>query len=194
MAETLVKYVTPVFRVSFPNLFEPQAVNGGKPKYGLSAVWTPSTFSELDKKRWVEIKKALNDEALRAFKKPFKELPANIKRGLRDGNEKELEGYGAGTVFASLTTKLKPGVVNLDKTPIGPEHGNDDLIYPGMYGRATVVVYSYNNEGKGIALGLMNFQRVKDGERLDSRTDASNDFEDDLGGVSEPDTSAFLDD
>jgi hypothetical protein len=194
MAETLVKYVTPVFRVSFPNLFEPQAVNGGKPKYGLSAVWTPSQFTELDKKRWVEIKKAMDAESMRAFKKPLKDLPANIKRGLRNGNEKELEGYGEGTIFASLTTKLKPGIVNLDKTPIGPEHGNDDLIYPGMFARATVVVYSYSNEGKGIALGLMNLQRVKDGERLDSRTEASADFDDDLDGVLEPDTSDFLDD
>lgn len=192
MAE-IIKLVTPVFRVSFPNLFEPQSMNGGKAKYGLSAVWTPADFTDLDKKRWAAIKKAMDEESIRAFKKSVKDLPANFKKGLRNGNEKELEGYGPGTVFASLTTNLRPGVIDIDKTPIGPEHGNDSLIYPGMYGRATVNVYSYSNEGKGIALGLMNFQRVRDGERLDSRTDAANDFEDDLEGVSEPDTSDFLD-
>jgi hypothetical protein len=184
MAE-VTKYLTPVFRLSFPNLFEAKAMDAqSKPKFGCAAVWSPAGFSEGDKAKWKAIGKALNDLSLSVFKKPWKDLPPNIKRGLRKGEEKgDMEGYGPGTMFANLTTKIRPGVVSSAKgpdgkpLPIGPEEGNADEIYPGCYCRATVTVYSYNNKGKGVALGLMNIQKVKDGDRLDSRSDASEDFQ-----------------
>ncbi len=180
MAE-VKRYVTPVFRASFPAVFTAESFEGGAPKFGVSAVWTPAKFTDKEKALWAAIKDALNKEALAKFKKPWKELPANIKRGLRDGAEKAgMEGYGEGTLFANISTKLRPGVIDKDKSPIGPEHGNADEIYPGCYCRATVTVYSYDNKGKGVAIGLMNLQKVKDGPRLDSRTDASEDFDDEI--------------
>ncbi len=181
MAE-IKKHVTPVFRLSFPNLFEAKAMDeNSKPKYGCSAIWTPSKFTESDKKRWKAIMGALDAESKRAFKKAWKSLPANFKTGIRDGAEKEnMEGYGEGTRFANLTTKMRPGVIDAGKNKISPEEGNQDDIYPGCYCRATVNVYSYDNKGKGVALGLMNIQKVADGERLDSRTDAAEDFDDDI--------------
>lgn len=195
MAE-VQRLVTPVFRVSFPALFKAESMDGGPLKYGCSAIWTPSQFNDLDKKRWRAIRTAMDEVAKEKFGKIMKDLPANVKRGLRDGAEKDLEGYGPGTVFATLSTRLKPGIIDRDKTPIGPEHGNDDLVYPGMYARATVNPYAYDNKGKGIALGLMNFQRVNDGERLDSATNAAEDFDDDLDGFDSDveDTGDFLDD
>ena len=180
MAE-VKRYITPVFRLSFPALFEAESYDGGKPKFGLSAVWTPSKFTESDKKRWKEMMGALNAESIARFKKPWKELPANFKKGVRDGAEKpDLEGYGEGTRFASISTKMRPGVIDAGKNKIGPEEGNADDIYPGCYCRATVTTYSYDNKGQGVALGLMNVQKVADGDRLDSRTDAAEDFEDDI--------------
>lgn len=180
MAE-VKRYVTPVFRASFPAFFEAESYDGGPPKFGCSAVWTPADFTEKEKGLWRTILGALDAEAKSRFKKAFKDLPQNVKRGLRDGAEKaDMEGYGEGTVFASLTTKMRPGVVNAKREPVGPEHNNADEIYPGCYCRATVTVYSYDNKGKGVALGLMNIQKVADGERLDSRTDAAEDFEDDV--------------
>ncbi len=176
------RYSTPVFRISFPELFEASSMEeGGKKKFGCSAVWTPSKFSERDKKLWANIKSALNEESLAKFKTAFKDLPANFKKGLRNGNERaDMAGYGEGTVFANLTTMMRPGVVDLSKNKIGPEEGNADQMYPGCYCRATVTVYSYDNKGKGVALGLMNLQKIKDGERLDSRVDAAGDFEEDV--------------
>ena len=180
MAE-LQRYVTPVFRISFPTVFEPSSYDGGPPKYGLSAVWTPSKFSDSDKKRWKALMGALDAESKSRFKKAWKDLPANYKTGVRDGDEKpDLEGYGKGTKFANITTKMRPGVIDAGKNKIGPEEGNADDLYPGCYCRATVVAYSYDNKGKGVALGLMNLQKVADGERLDSRTDAGEDFDDDI--------------
>ncbi len=183
MAE-VKRYLTPVFRLSFPHLFEPQQpMDGGKgkPKYGLTAVWDPAKFTTKDKKRWADIIGALDAESKSRFKKPWAQLPANIKRGVRDSGEKaDLEGFGEGTLFANVTSQMRPGVIDADKNKIGPDEGNADDVYPGCYCRATVTVYGYDNKGKGVALGLMNVQMVKDGERLDARTDAAEDFVEDV--------------
>lgn len=174
MAE-VVRYKTPPFRLSFPALFEAQSFDGGAPKYGCSAVWTPAKFTDKDKALWAAIQKAMDEESVKRFKKKIKDLPDNIKKGIRDGSEKaDMAGYGEGTKFASLTTKMKPGTVLLDGSD-----GSAEDFYPGCWCRATVTVYSYDNKGKGVAVGLMNIQKIKDGERLDSRTDASADFEGD---------------
>lgn len=203
MAE-IIRYQTPVFRVSFPAMFKAESYDGGEPKFGLSAVWTPSKFSDKEKVLWKKLLKALDDESKRAFKKAWADLPANIKRGLRDGAEKaDMEGYGEGTMFASVTSKMRPGLIDRNKLPIIPdaekekyeaedkEFSNEEF-YPGCWARATVTVYSYDNKGKGVALGMMNVQKVRDGERLDSRTDAADDFDDDFL-EDEEGTEDFLD-
>lgn len=183
------RFTTPVFRLSFPNLFEARRADSddpnSKPKFGCSAIWTPASFSDKDKVLWKAIGAELNRVSLESFKKPWRDLPDNIKRGLRDGAAKDgLDGYGEGTKFANITTKNRPGVVNLAKEAIGPEHGNADEIYPGCYCRATVNVYSYGtkpgSKGKGVAIGLFNIQKVKDGPRLDNRVAAEDDFDEDL--------------
>lgn len=191
------KLVTPVFRASFPELFEAKSFDGGKPKFGLSAVWTPAKFSASDKKRWAAIMAALDEASMDRFKKKWDKLPANFKTGVRDGAEKaDLEGYGEGTMFANITSMMRPGVVDVEKHIIAKDgaerekleaDGKDvsdklgsEAIYPGCYMRATVTVYSYDNKGKGVALGLQNVQKVADGERLDSRTNAEDDFDDDV--------------
>lgn len=197
MAE-IQKFLTPVFRMSFPNLFEPSAMDAeSKPKYGLSAVWTVAKFSDKDKERWRALIGALDAESKAKFKKAWKDLPGNFKTGIRDGAEKaNLEGFGEGTKFANITTKMRPGIVDVNKRHIArdgaekekweadgkdvAEEVGDEAIYPGCYCRATVTVYSYDNKGKGVALGLMNVQKVADGPRLDARTNAAEDFEDDV--------------
>lgn len=180
MAE-LVKYKTPPFRASFPALFVPQSMDGGPLKYGVSAVWDPSKFTEGDKVLWNAIRKGADEACLAKFKKKATELPDNYKKGIRKGEEKaDMEGYGPGKLFANLTTKLRPGVVDIGKNPIGPEHGNVDEVYPGCWMRATITIYTYDNKGKGYALGLMNAQKIGDGPRLDSRTNAAEDFDDEV--------------
>lgn len=200
MAE-LKRYLTPVFRGAFTKtVFEPEYFDDdktGDPKYGITAIWNEDKFSPADKKRWAAIKEALDDESMARFKKKVEKLPANFKTGIRDSAEKEgKEGFDPGTVFAGLTTKMRPGVVDLEKRAIAKNEAEKekweeqekevsddvgmDAVYSGAYYRATVVTYSYDNKGKGVALGLMNLQKVADGERIDGRTDASADFDDEL--------------
>jgi hypothetical protein len=87
-------------------------------------------------------------------------------------------------VFASLSSKFKPGVVDRNKDPVSPDEGNADLVYAGAYARATVGVYAYSNKGKGVAIGLNNLQLIKyDPEvtgRLDGRGNAGDDFDDEI--------------
>jgi len=170
------KIITPVFRVSFPNVFEATSYQGGAPKYGVTAVFDPETFSEADKVRWQEMMSPADEASLERFKKPLEKLPANFKKPVREGSEKEgLAGFGEGLVFCSFTSRNKPGIVNVD----GVTAIEDDAdFYPGCYARATINAYAYENVGKGVAFGLQNLKKIKDGERLDSRTDASDDFGD----------------
>ena len=178
MAE-VKRLMTPPFRVSFPHVFQAASYNGGEPRYSVQAVWEPATFNEAGKKLWKQLKTAMNEEAQNRFKKSISDFPANMHRGLRDGQEKaQMDGYGEGKVFSNITTKIRPGVVNAKREDLGPEHGNADELYPGCYARATVGVYSYDNKQKGVAIGLLNLQKVKDGERLDSRKNAAEDFDD----------------
>lgn len=184
---------TPVFRLSFPSLFVARKHEDGEgpAKFSATGIWTPANFTEREKVLWKTIIQELHTVSQRDFGKPWNKLPDNIKRGLRDGAAKEgTDGYGEGTRFANMTTYSRPGVVGMTKgdddkyLPISPEEGNEHDIYPGCYCRATVNVYSYGlkkgSKGKGVAIGLFNIQKVKDGERLDNRVAAEDDFDDDL--------------
>lgn len=49
--------------------------------------------------------------------------------------------------------------------------------YSGCYGRVSLRFYAYNQNGnKGIGCGLGNVQKLEDGQPLDGRTTASEDF------------------
>lgn len=177
MAQERKKVVTPIFRVSFPNVFTPSSYDGGPPKYGVSMLFTPAQFTDADKKAWEAMKALANEVSQEAFKKKLNDLPANFKRPFRKGEEKEgLDGYGPGVIFVNATSKMKPGLVDRNKQDIL----NQEDFYAGCYARATVVAFAYDNKGKGVAFGLNNLQKVKDGESFSGRVDASEDFEDDL--------------
>lgn len=177
------KLVTPIFRVSFPNVFEASSYQGGPPKYGVTAVFEPESFSPADKKRWAAMNKLADGASKETFGKPIDKLPANFKRPVRDGEEKaELDGFGEGKKFISLSTKFKPEILAEDRESIIMDAED---FYPGCYARASVNAYGYDNVGKGVAYGLMSLMKVKDGERLDNRTSAADDFAD----LGEEDTS-----
>lgn len=167
------KLLTPVFRVSFPSVFEASSYEGGAPKFSVCAVWEPAKFTAKDKELWKAMQDLADQVSVDKFKKKLSALPANFKKPFRDGEEKaDLVGFGAGKIFANLSSKMRPGLIFLDRTPIT----DAEDFYPGCYARATVTAYAYDNVGKGVALGLQNLQKIKDGERLDSRTNPEDDF------------------
>ena len=62
-------------------------------------------------------------------------------------------------------------------------------VYSGCYGRASITFYAFNSNGnRGIAVGLNNLQKIRNGEPLDGHTRA----EDDLADLEEDDDDDFL--
>jgi hypothetical protein len=177
------KALTPIFRVSFPSVFttaKPMKNDDGtydankKPKYEVTMIFDPASFSPEDKKRFAAMAGLVNECAIEAFKKPLKDIP-NARKPFRDGAEKDhLDGYGAGRIFAKASSFSKPGVVASDgRTPLE----DVEAFYAGCYARATVTCYHYSVKGnKGVSFGLSNLMFVKDGDRFDNRTDPSEDF------------------
>ena len=50
-----------------------------------------------------------------------------------------------------------------------------------MYGRASISLYAFNSNGnRGIACGLNNLQKIKDGEPLGGKSRAEDDFATDV--------------
>jgi hypothetical protein len=178
-----VLFISPAFTLGYHEaLFTAQQGKNeagepsGPPKYGIKAIWDPAGFGERDKALWEKLLGELDRVSREAFKKPWDKLPANIKRGLRDGAE-DLEYVGEGKFFASLTSIYPIGVINLAGDEIGPEHGNTSQIYSGAICRAQVTVYPFNVlKAKGISIGIRNLQKLKDGKRTGGGVSAKEAF------------------
>ena len=112
-----------------------------------------------------------------------------IRSPFRDTQEKQYKGYDMpGGKFISPWTKTRPGVVDANRNEIiVPED-----IWAGQLARATVAPFHYNTSGnRGVSFALNNLQICRtDGERLDGRVAAKNDFDDYTG----PGAAALVDD
>lgn len=184
------KVVTPVGRLIFPFLFKARppmknAAPGSKDKYMAILSFNIADIKKVaeEKKRWDNMLRIANDASKAKFGRELAKLPSNFKKPIRDGMEKEnLEGFGEGTMFIQPSSFIKPGIVASDRvTVIDDAEG----IYSGCYCRFSITAYAYDQGGgKGVNFGLQNVMFVRDGERLDERTDAAEDFGD-LGEASE---------
>ena len=67
-----------------------------------------------------------------------------------------------------------PGIVDADRNPIMDR----SEVYSGVYGRASINLYAFNSNGnRGIACGLNNLQKIRDGEPLGGKPRAEDDFD-----------------
>lgn len=169
MANT-TKVITGTVRLSYANIFEPVSINGGTPKYSVSLI-----ISKQDTKTITDINNAIENainEGIAKFggKKPNK---AAIKIPLRDGDvERDDEAY-KNSYFINANSTTAPQIVDKSVAPILDRNE----VYSGCYARVSINFYAFNNNGnKGIACGLGNIQKVKDGEPLGGKSSASDDF------------------
>ena len=158
-------------RISFANIWQPKAINGGDEKYSVSCVIPKS-----DKKTLARIQKAV--EAAKEDGKPRKwsgKIPPNLKLPLRDGDidRPDAETY-QDCMFVNATSKDAPGIVDRRVQPVT----DPMLVYSGRYCNVSVNFYPFNANGnRGVAAGLSNIQFVKDGERLSGRASAESEFD-----------------
>ena len=102
---------------------------------------------------------------------------SSIKTPLRDGDvERPDDEAYANSYFLNANSITQPGIVDADRQPILDQNE----VYSGCYGRASLTFYAFNRSGnRGIACGLNNLQKIRDGEPLDGHTRAEDDFADD---------------
>ena len=157
-------------RFSYFNGWEPVSINGSNPKYSVSVL-----IPKEDKETITKIEKAIDaaiEQGIAKFggKKPNKQA---IKLPLRDGDiERDDEAY-KGHYFINANSTTAPQIVDKNVEPIL----NREEVYSGCYGRVSLNFYAYNANGnKGIACGLGNIQKLRDGEPLGGRSNATDDF------------------
>ena len=78
------------------------------------------------------------------------------------------------SMFLNANSKQAPQIVDRQVQPILDQ----SEVYSGCYGRVSITFYAYNSNGnKGVAAGLGNVQKLRDGEPLGSRANAKDEFE-----------------
>ena len=97
-----------------------------------------------------------------------------LKTPLRDGDlEKPDDPAYAGSYFVNANATSAPGIVDADRNPILTR----SEVYSGVYCRASISFYAFNGSGNnGIACGLNNLQKIRDGEPLGGKASAESDF------------------
>lgn len=170
------KVVTGECRFSYANLWEPKAMDeNSKAKYSVSLIIPKSDTKTIEK-----IKAAIQaayDEGKGKLGNGKTVPPlTSIKTPLRDGDvdRPDDEAY-ADSYFINANSIIAPGIVDADLQPV-LDHSE---VYSGIYGRASINFYAFKtNTSKGIACGLQNVQKLRDGEPLGGHSRAEDDFAD----------------
>jgi len=159
---------TPEFRVSFPSVFQARAVSeGGDLKYSVVMLF-PKTAD------LTPLKQSVLAAIIEKWGADKTKWPKTLRLPFRDGTEKDYDGYGPDIIFASATSKMKPGLVDQNVQPIL----EPSEFYGGCYARATINAFAYDVKGnKGVAFGLRNVQKLRDGEPFSGRNKPEDDFD-----------------
>ena len=173
--ENTTKVITgPETRWSYCNVWEPKSINGGTPKFSVSLIIPKS-----DKKTLESIKAAIENaykEGESKLKGSAKTAPAlpTLKVPLRDADtERPDDPVYANSYFVNANSTTAPGIVYKACQPIIDR----SEVYSGVYGRVSVSFYAFNSNGnRGIACGLNNLQKFRDGEPLGGKSSAEDDF------------------
>jgi hypothetical protein len=170
-----MKVITgPNTRWSFANVWEPKSIQGSKPKYSVSLI-IPKSDTVTIKKIEAAIEAAYKEGEAK-LKGSGRSVPALsvLKIPLRDGDtEKPDDEAYANSYFVNANSATAPGIVDADKQEIIDR----SEVYSGVYGRASINFYAFNSNGnKGIACGLNNLQKLRDGEPLGGKSRAEDDF------------------
>lgn len=164
------KVVTGVVRLSYANIWDPASINGGTPKYSVSLI-----ISKDDEKTLAAINAAIDNAIKEGAAKFGGKIPnkASLKLPLRDGDtERDDEAY-KNAYFVNANSTTAPQIADRSVQPILDR----TEVYSGCYARVSINFYAFNSNGnRGIACGLGNIQKVKDGEPLGGKTSAADDF------------------
>lgn len=172
--------VTPMGRMSFPNLFEAKQINGeGDPKFGCTMVFEPNAPGLQQMRDAVQkvINTKWNGKTPDKYKDPF-----------IDGDETGRPEY-RGKIVVRFTSKAdkRPQIVGAMKEPIS----DPAKIYSGCWCKVSYNAYGWTFMGRsGVSFGLGHVQFCRDGERFDGRGTADSVFDNFEDGDWEDDATA----
>lgn len=161
-------------RWSYANVWESKAINDGSPKYSVSLIIPKSDTATVAKiKAAIEAAYHEGEAKLKGNGRSVPPLAA-IKNPLRDGDVERPDDFAyANAYFVNANSATAPGIVDADRNPILTR----SEVYSGVYGRASINFYAFNSNGnKGIACGLNNLQKLRDGDPLGGKASAESDF------------------
>lgn len=166
------KVVTGTVRLSYANVWTPRAANdGSEPKYSASIIIPKTDIATVG-----AIEQAIEVAIQEGVGKFGGKIPprATLKLPLRDGDaEKPDDEAYKNAYFLNATSKLAPGIVDKHVQPI-LDHSE---VYSGVYARVSLNFYAFNTSGnRGVACGLGNIQKIRDGEPLGGKTAPGADF------------------
>lgn len=169
----MANLVTPVGRVSYPQVFTAKKNDlNGKDEYSLVLLFDKGADLSA-------LKAAAAAAVIKKWGEDKTKWPANIRTPFRDQGERMKDGklplgYEAGSIFITLKSSQRPGLVDQNVQDIIEQAD----FYAGCYARCTVGVYAYDQKGnRGVSFGLGNIQKVKDGDPLGGgRTKPQDDF------------------
>lgn len=159
-------------RLSFPNVFRPTAFDPNAEKKYSATLILDEGDPQVD---------TIKEEIEKKLKEKWpSDRPSNIRLALRDGSEKDMDGFGPGKWFFNASNKARPGVYDRNRSPLTEEDGK---IVPGCYVNAIVDFWVQSNSyGKRVNATLKGIQYDAEGESFGGggRVAGADDF-DDLG-------------
>ena len=164
------KVITGKCRASYVHIFEPHSTNGSEPKYSISIIIPKSDADTIGK-----IRAAIEEAKQSGISKWNGKIPPNLKLPLRDGDEERPDDPAyADSYFINCNSVEKPGIVDRKRVPIT----DPTVIYSGCFIRVSINFYPFNTNGnRGVGAGLGNVQFWCDGDPLNGRVRAEDEFD-----------------
>lgn len=150
-------------RLSFEHVFVADSSNGSAPAYS-ATILIDKNDPQVQKIR-DEIQRVATDKWKDKAPALLKSLVAGEKLCLRDGDNKDYDGY-AGMMYVTSRNKVRPTVVDRKCAPLTEADG---VVYSGCYVNARIELWAQDNaNGKRINAKLLGIQFVKDGDAFGS--------------------------
>jgi hypothetical protein len=169
-----VNTVTPIFRVSFPNVFKPRFNTlSKKDEYSVVALFKKG--EDLN-----ALKAAAHEACVKKWGPDQAKWPKNLKNPFKDQGDTAKEGvlhdgYEAGAIMMTYKSDSKPAVRDASNTDYVTEPSK---FYAGCYARASVFALAYDvNGGRGVTFLLNHLQFARDGEPFSGRPPVESAFE-----------------
>lgn len=192
-----LRIITPTAILSYPHIDVPvqgtdaEGKPQGKPKYSGAFVFVPG--SDLS-----AMKAAVMAAAEAKWPGKVQSMIEAHKKSIAAGGPflfrlpfraDEKDGYPEGSIFVNARTETQPQCVyayageNNKPAPIPADKIASEL-YAGAKVRASLTAFAYDTKGnKGVSFALNNIQKIADGERLDNRKAATDEFTPDLSAT-----------